>query len=79
MTANEIALAMAILADDIVPQRPPEPVPDSKPLAPCARNADCPCGSGRKYKKCCRPNHMADSPLVRLRKLCEEFNGRHQP
>jgi hypothetical protein len=26
----------------------PEPI-----IAPASRNAECPCGSGRKYKRCC--------------------------
>ena len=31
---------------------PPEPVKSSK----IARNDPCPCGSGKKYKKCCGRN-----------------------
>ncbi len=34
------------------------------------RNEPCPCGSGRKYKKCCLPRHRdnpAASPLRRLK------------
>jgi len=27
-----------------------------------APNAPCPCGSGRKYKKCCRPFHYGQQP-----------------
>jgi tetratricopeptide (TPR) repeat protein len=26
------------------------------------RNAPCPCGSGKKYKKCCLPLHQQSSP-----------------
>lgn len=26
------------------------------------RNDQCPCGSGRKYKKCCLPQHQASPP-----------------
>jgi len=31
---------------------PPSPTP-ARPQAPVGRNAPCPCGSGKKYKKCC--------------------------
>ena len=27
-----------------------------------APNAPCPCGTGRKYKKCCRPFHYGQQP-----------------
>jgi SEC-C motif-containing protein len=33
-------------------------------------NAPCPCGSGSKYKRCCRPLHrgaVADTPLTLMR------------
>lgn len=33
-------------------------------------NAPCPCGSGNKYKRCCRPLHRgdaADTPLALMR------------
>ncbi|HET6428755.1 MAG TPA: SEC-C metal-binding domain-containing protein, partial [Phycisphaerae bacterium] len=37
--------------------RPPAPAPppatQAAPAGPVARNAPCPCGSGRKYKQCC--------------------------
>jgi len=29
------------------------PIPASKPFAGTGRNSSCPCGSGKKYKKCC--------------------------
>lgn len=31
-------------------------------MAKVARNAPCPCGSGKKYKKCCLPLHSSSSP-----------------
>lgn len=31
----------------------PPSLPESKPLARAGRNDPCPCGSGKKYKKCC--------------------------
>jgi len=31
----------------------PPSLPDSKPFVRAGRNAPCPCGSGKKYKKCC--------------------------
>lgn len=30
----------------------------SGPMAKGERNSPCPCGSGKKYKKCCRPGDM---------------------
>ena len=30
-----------------------EPVETPEPEQPVARNAQCPCGSGGKYKRCC--------------------------
>jgi SEC-C motif len=30
------------------------------------RNEQCPCGSGRKYKKCCLEKHQATSPGAQL-------------
>ena len=36
--------------------KPDEGVPKPLPLAraPAGRNEPCPCGSGKKYKRCCR-------------------------
>ena len=31
-------------------------------MAKIGRNAPCPCGSGKKYKKCCLPLHAMSSP-----------------
>ncbi|MBW2144161.1 MAG: SEC-C domain-containing protein [Deltaproteobacteria bacterium] len=31
-------------------------------MAKIGRNAPCPCGSGKKYKKCCLPLHTMSSP-----------------
>lgn len=37
-------------------------------MAKIERNAPCPCGSGKKYKKCCLPLvHQADKGRTRLR------------
>lgn len=33
--------------------------PVERPTAKIGRNAPCPCGSGRKYKKCCLPREQA--------------------
>jgi len=42
---------------DVAPKKPYEPpppvVPHRRPEAKIGRNDPCPCGSGRKYKKCC--------------------------
>jgi hypothetical protein len=55
--AVRLKTALAVL------QRPPagwqvspaidDPQPEAAPAAPVARTAPCPCGSGRKYKRCC--------------------------
>ena len=43
-----------------VPLDPEPPAAAPAPFRPrVARNAPCPCGSGRKYKKCCLPAHEA--------------------
>lgn len=39
-----------------------KPIPPIRLESGLGRNASCPCGSGRKYKKCCR------NRLVQLRK-----------
>ncbi len=31
-------------------------------IEPLGRNAPCPCGSGRKYKRCCAPDAVAEPP-----------------
>ena len=33
---------------------------------PTSRNAPCPCGSGKKYKKCCMLKEMPPTPVSRL-------------
>ena len=42
-------------------------------VAKLARNAACPCGSGRKYKHCCLPD---EQQLVRLARIESELGGR---
>ncbi|MFO8048494.1 MAG: SEC-C metal-binding domain-containing protein [Desulfosudaceae bacterium] len=37
------------------------------------RNDPCPCGSGRKYKKCCLAQAEAPSPMLRYRRLSEAY------
>jgi len=44
LLARSIWNAMPLPGNDLRP----------RPLEPPARNAPCPCGSGRKYKQCCR-------------------------
>lgn len=34
--------------------QPPPEEPDRRPAAKIGRNSPCPCGSGKKYKKCCQ-------------------------
>ena len=46
----------------------PDPAPDAAPAAGTApkvgRNDDCPCGSGKKFKKCCINEPAYASPAV---------------
>lgn len=42
---------LAMVLDDPDPEEPPAPA--RNPLRDVGRNDPCPCGSGRKYKKCC--------------------------
>ena len=44
-----IAIWLALLMLGLFKSKPR----DEAPLASVARNAPCPCGSGRKYKRCC--------------------------
>jgi hypothetical protein len=48
---NEVAPTLAAAGQEI-PQAP-IPIEAMAPKPKVARNAPCPCGSGRKYKKCC--------------------------
>jgi hypothetical protein len=49
---------------------------DLTPLTPIGRNAPCPCGSGKKYKKCCLRKDEAearDREATALRAAVEEY------
>lgn len=76
--------------------RPPDPVPAQRALEALAeqsrgepkvgRNAPCPCGSGKKYKKCCLPKESApavgggrDEPDMRLRDRLVTYVSRSLP
>lgn len=51
----ETVMALPSLLHDLYEARwPPEPLRRATPKV--GRNDDCPCGSGRKYKKCCGAN-----------------------
>jgi hypothetical protein len=53
---RELGLAMkSFTSRQLSPQMPqlPEPVEAAPSYGKVGRNAPCPCGSGRKYKKCC--------------------------
>jgi uncharacterized protein YecA (UPF0149 family) len=41
---------------------PSEPNPTVPAIARIARNASCPCGSGKKYKRCCGSNTPSTTP-----------------
>lgn len=44
-------------------------------MARIGRNDPCPCGSGRKYKKCCTPKFDAPPPLPATSKTDEKVGG----
>ena len=46
-------------------------------MAKIGRNAPCPCGSGKKYKKCCMKNDQAaaNPPISHHQKCLEVFNS----
>ena len=44
--------ARAVASDDDAPI-PDAPVEQARATTPVGRNDPCPCGSGKKYKKCC--------------------------
>jgi hypothetical protein len=55
------------------PVPPPDPR-SSTPRARVSRNAPCPCGSGKKYKKCCLSSDLAgESVHQRDRRLVHEL------
>lgn len=39
-----------------------------------SRNAPCPCGSGKKYKKCCLPRKVVTSEQLDYRRLSDVYN-----
>ena len=44
------------------------------------RNSVCPCGSGRKYKKCCMDDvTMGNLPLIRAHGSSKRIPGRYDP
>jgi uncharacterized protein YecA (UPF0149 family) len=49
VTAYEVALLVCISASPKPPVRQAQKVQKARP----GRNDPCPCGSGKKYKKCC--------------------------
>ena len=54
-----IAAAMANAAA-VNGDKPTPPVVPPTPYTPlAARNDRCPCGSGDKYKRCCRPKQLS--------------------
>ncbi|MCE9582790.1 MAG: SEC-C domain-containing protein [Planctomycetes bacterium] len=50
---RELGSYAAFLAGAFEKEAKPEGTPFKKPGAPLGRNDPCPCGSGKKYKKCC--------------------------
>jgi uncharacterized protein YecA (UPF0149 family) len=50
---HEIPEAPVLRPEMTAPQVPTTVRPIRKPLGKVGRNDPCPCGSGKKYKKCC--------------------------
>ena len=59
LKVNERLVGQRLTADPVAPPLDPEPaaakaaLPARRPEHEIGRNAPCPCGSGKKYKKCC--------------------------
>jgi uncharacterized protein YecA (UPF0149 family) len=54
MSKIQSLLAMAQMYESLMPVRPVRPIKRDEPKI--NRNEPCPCGSGKKYKKCCLIN-----------------------
>lgn len=50
---KEIELATAEMASGMTKKQKAQVVVPVTPKDPIGRNEKCPCGSGKKYKKCC--------------------------
>lgn len=48
--------------------QPPQETAETKPIeaSQTSRNALCPCGSGRKYKRCCLPVHERRAAIAQI-------------
>ncbi|MGH8194105.1 MAG: SEC-C metal-binding domain-containing protein [Woeseiaceae bacterium] len=55
----EVRFTVPYEAGSLFPINHPEVLPVERPTAKVGRNVPCPCGSGRKYKKCCLPREQA--------------------
>ncbi|HHD77665.1 MAG TPA: zinc chelation protein SecC [Campylobacteraceae bacterium] len=44
-------------------------------MAKLSPNAACPCGSGKKYKKCCRPYHLGARPADALALMKSRYSA----
>jgi len=47
---------------------------DARLMPKTQRNEDCPCGSGKKYKKCCAPFEIVSTNISRSDRLTEKVN-----
>lgn len=54
-------------------QQPPRPFPQ------VGRNDPCPCGSGKKYKRCCLPKHLVEQPAAQTKEKVEVLTDRWLP
>jgi len=43
-------------------------------MSKISRNAPCPCGSGKKYKRCCLSNQKANSKKINLMSDFDDFD-----
>lgn len=57
----EVRFTAPYEADSLFPVNHSTALPVESPRAKVGRNAPCPCGSGRKYKKCCLPREQQAS------------------
>jgi preprotein translocase subunit SecA len=58
LSAIESTIAQTISKIQIIKEPvKPKPVLHSPPKKKVGRNDPCPCGSGKKYKKCCWPKY----------------------
>lgn len=48
------------------PYVPPKGLTPDERVAPCGRNDQCPCGSGKKFKRCCIGTVKKGQPIIKV-------------